>query len=104
MERDGSIRLRWRRCLANAADAIGRDEREERDGGRVAQREALFLRAAPLRLIQLLKALDTRLLHVLPREPATDALVVHLLRLAGLPGRGIDADTVSAGSTLVMLF
>ena len=73
-------------CLSNNADAIRRNDRKQAHGGTVAQRKALLVGGTELRLLELCKRGDTRLLHVLPGQPPADALIVHLLNLAGLLG------------------
>ena len=71
--------------LADAANAVGWDQREQRKRAAVAQQIALGRgRAAVAHVFELLHGGDTRLLHFRPLKPAAHALLVHLLRLAGL--------------------
>ena len=68
--------------LANAAHPVWWDERQQGQRSSIAQETALSCRGRSLRsVVQLVHRSDPRLLHILPLEPATDALLVHLLSL-----------------------
>ena len=76
--------------LANDAHAVGRQQREQRDGGRFPEQLEACRRVAVRDRLDGLHGLGAHLLHLLPRDPAARALVVEPLlarRLLGVPAQ-----------------
>ena len=105
----GRSRSRTKTKLADAANPVGWDEGEERDGRRVAQSRTLVHQRLSRLLVELLEGVLSRLLHVAPLAPATDTFgrverlsPTGLLRLAAQvddlgQGRRVHAKQVIAG-------
>ena len=70
--------------LSNEANAVGRNERQQRKRSGFAQERALLHGIAAHEASSLLYSLHPSLLHVLPLNPTANAAVEHLLTPAGL--------------------
>lgn len=71
--------------LADAANPVWWDEREQREGCSVTKGTALCCRCPRLRsIIQLVRRSDPCLLHVFPFQPPAHSLLVHLLSFGRL--------------------
>ena len=83
--------------LADAAHAVRGDERQQREGGAIAQQIALVGRrsTALAQSCELVGGGDASLLHLFPLHPAANALLVELLRLGGLLRLAAQVDELS---------